>query len=102
MEDIPREKLAGIHSLFDLTGQTAVITGGSRGLGRGIALALAAAGVDIALVSRTRPDLEAVANEIQRLGRRGVPMTADVADEKQVEKMVNQVLEAFERIDILI
>jgi NAD(P)-dependent dehydrogenase (short-subunit alcohol dehydrogenase family) len=102
MESIPEEKIKGVRSLFDLKGRTAVITGGSRGLGRGMALALAAAGVDVAVVSRTQADLEAVAEEIKQLGRKGLGISADVSDEKQVEGMVEEVLGEFKKINILI
>jgi len=102
MEYIPEDKIKGARSLFDLTGRTAVITGGSRGLGRGMALALAASGVDVAVVSRTQSDLETVAGEIRKLDRRGLAISADVSDEKQVERMVEQVLKEFKGINILI
>ena len=68
MEKIPREKLEPVPSLFSLDGQVAVVTGGSRGLGRGIALALAAAGAHVCPVSRTQADVEAVAEEIRDAG----------------------------------
>jgi len=102
MEHIPKEKLKEAPGLFDLSGKTAVITGGSRGLGRGIALALASCGVDVALVSRTQSDLEFVASEIREVGRRALAISADVADEKKVKEVVETVLTEFDRIDILI
>jgi NAD(P)-dependent dehydrogenase (short-subunit alcohol dehydrogenase family) len=102
MEHIPEEKIKGAPSLFDLKGRTALITGGSRGLGRGMALALAASGVDVAVVSRTQSDLEVVAEEVRNLGRKGLAIKADVSDEEQVEGMVSQVVEEFKRINILI
>ncbi len=102
MEYIPEDKVKGVRSLFDLTGRAAVVTGGSRGLGRGMALALAAAGVDVAVVSRTQSDLEVVAAEVRELGRHSIAISADVADEKQVERMVRRVVQEFKKIDILI
>ena len=92
MEQIPQEIISGTPKLFDLTDKTAVITGGSRGLGRGMALALAACGVDVAVVSRGMPDLEVVVGEIGNLGRKGLAVTVDVTDEKDVEKMVETVV----------
>ena len=102
MEHIPKEKLKEAPDLFDLSGKTAVITGGSRGLGRGMALALASCGVDVALVSRTQSELEFVASEIREVGRRALAISADVADETKVKEVVETVLTEFDRIDILI
>ncbi|HYD49687.1 MAG TPA: SDR family NAD(P)-dependent oxidoreductase, partial [Terriglobales bacterium] len=62
---------------FDLSGKTALITGGSKGLGRAMALALARAGADIAVASRTLAELEPVAAEIRDLGRRAIAIVAD-------------------------
>jgi gluconate 5-dehydrogenase len=91
-----------VPALFSLKDQVAVVTGGSRGLGRGIALALAAAGAHVVPVSRTQEDVEFVAEEIRELGQRSLAVTADVTQPEQVEEMVTQVVEAFERIDILV
>ena len=102
MEKIPREKLDQVLSQFALTDQVAVVTGGSRGLGRGIALALAAAGAHIVPVSRTEADLLAVAQEVRSLGRRSLPVAVDVTEEAQVQEMVQRVVGEFGRIDILV
>jgi NAD(P)-dependent dehydrogenase (short-subunit alcohol dehydrogenase family) len=102
VEKIPREKLEAVPSLFSLTDRVAVVTGGSRGLGRGIVLALAAAGAHVAPVSRTAADLEAVADEIRALGRRALPAAADVTDEASVQAMLSRVVDEFGRIDILV
>ncbi len=90
MEKIPGEKLEAVPGLFSLTDKVAVVTGGSRGLGRGIALALAAAGAHVTPVSRTLADVEAVAEEIRSLGRRALPLAVDITDEAQVQSMVQQ------------
>lgn len=102
MEHIPREELEGLLSRFALTDQIAVITGGSRGLGRGIALALAAAGAHAVPVSRTQADVEAVAKEIRSLGRRSIPAAYDITEEDQVRALVQRVVDEFGRIDILV
>jgi NAD(P)-dependent dehydrogenase (short-subunit alcohol dehydrogenase family) len=102
MEVIPREKLEGLLSQFALTDHVAVVTGGSRGLGRGIALALAAAGAHVAPVSRTQADVDVVADEIRSLGCRALPIAVDVTSEAQVQEMVQRVVDEFGRIDILV
>ncbi len=89
-------------SQFALTDCVAVVTGGSRGLGRGIALALAAAGAHIAPVSRTQADVDAVADEVRALGWRALPVTADVTDEASVQAMVRRVVDGLGSIDILV
>ena len=58
---------------FTLVGQVALITGGSRGLGAGIAVELAAAGADVAITARRAPSLEKTRREVERLGRRALP-----------------------------
>ena len=102
MEQIPREKLEQVPSLFTLTDQVAVVTGGSQGLGRGIALALAAAGAHVVPISRTAATVEAVAEEIRALGRQSLVVSTDVTDEASVQAMVQRVVGAFGRIDILV
>lgn len=102
MEDIPVKKLEDIASLFSLRDDVAIVTGGSRGLGRAMALALAAAGADIALVSRSQEDLEVVADEVRALGRRALPVSADVTDVEQVQDMADTVAGEFGHIDILV
>lgn len=90
-------------SIFDLTGKVAVITGGSKGLGEQMAQALAEAGADVALVSRTLSDLERVAADVRRAtGRRVIAVAADVTQEVEVKAMTRQVMEEFGQIDILV
>jgi NAD(P)-dependent dehydrogenase (short-subunit alcohol dehydrogenase family) len=87
---------------FDLTGKCALVTGAGKGLGRTIALALASAGADIAVVSRTRSDLEEAADEIRRRSRRAVVVVADVTDETSIAAMTRKAIEGLGRIDILV
>jgi NAD(P)-dependent dehydrogenase (short-subunit alcohol dehydrogenase family) len=102
VEEIPREKLEAVPGLFSLAGRVAVVTGGSRGLGRGIALALAAAGAHVVPVSRTEADLATVADEIRALDRRTLVAAADVTDETSVQAMVRRVVAELGCIDILV
>ena len=85
-----------------LAGKTAVITGGGRGIGRSIAIAYAEAGADIALVSRTKEQLDEVAGEIEKTGRKAVPIPTDLTDRAQVQSMAEEVKNAFGTIDILV
>ena len=89
-------------SSFGLENQTAIVTGASQGIGRTLAIALAQAGADVALVSRTRSDLETVAKEIKATGRQALVMPADIRDVSQIRKLVDAVHTAFGKIDILI
>src|SRR5581483_6572457 len=85
-----------------LAGKTGLITGASKGLGKAMALALGAAGVKLALVSRDEPKLEAVAAEIRGAGGEAHVFSADVTREDQVSALEKQVTGAFGRLDILI
>ena len=89
--------------MSDLKGRTALITGGSRGIGRDAALALAREGVSIALSYRREHEAaEAVCREIETLGVRGTALQADVRDADAVRKMVSDAEHALGRIDILV
>jgi NAD(P)-dependent dehydrogenase (short-subunit alcohol dehydrogenase family) len=81
-----------------LDGKTAVVTGAGRGIGRACSLALAEAGADLVVVSRTRSDLAEVAGEIRRLDRNAVPLVCDVTDAKRVRR----VFESQERLDVAV
>ncbi len=89
-----------MESIFDLTGKSAVVTGGSTGLGRGMALGLASAGADILLVDRQ--DAESVAQQVRDMGRRAATVVADLQEISSVEKVVQAAIKQFGRIDILI
>jgi 3-oxoacyl-[acyl-carrier protein] reductase len=89
--------------MIDLGGKSAVVTGGSRGLGRAIALRLAAQGADVAISYRGN---EAAATEtvaaIEALGRRALAVAADVRDPAAAERLIAAALDAFGKIDILV
>ncbi len=90
------------YDSFGLQDQIAIVTGASQGIGRTLALGLARAGTNLALVSRTRSDLEEVAAEVEALGRQALVVPADVREVAQIQEMVSQVHAAYGRIDILI
>jgi 3-oxoacyl-[acyl-carrier protein] reductase len=88
---------------MELEGKVAVVTGGTRGIGRAIALDLAANGADVALNYRKSVDLAAeLAETIRRMGRRALVIQADVSSFGDAQAMVQQVLDGFGRLDILI
>ncbi|MFH1351620.1 MAG: 3-oxoacyl-ACP reductase family protein [Pseudomonadota bacterium] len=85
-----------------LDGKVALVTGAGRGLGKAMALALAEAGADLVLASRTPKEIEAVAREIQGLGRRSMAIPTDVTKQDEVNSMAERAVEAFGKIDILV
>lgn len=86
---------------FSLEGKTGIVTGASRGLGRGIATALAQAGADLVIVSRTKSVLEKTAKEIREFGYRVIPVVADVSKKEDVQAMVDRAMEEFGEIGFL-
>jgi len=87
---------------FDLAGKVALITGGSRGLGRAMAQAYAEAGADIAVVSRKLDACEETAREIEKLGRRALPYACHLGRWDEIEPMANAVWDHFGRVDVLV
>jgi len=85
---------------FSLQGKVALVTGASRGLGRGMAIGLAEAGADVVVHASVPP--AGTAREIEQLGRRAVAFGADLADRPSVDRLAQEAVAAFGRIDILV
>lgn len=88
--------------MFDLTGKTALITGASRGLGQYMGRALAKAGADLVVTSRTFENLETFQQEIEAIGRRCVALELDVRDYDSIQRMADAALASCSKIDILV
>lgn len=88
--------------LFDLTGKVAIVTGASRGLGQYFARALARAGADLVITSRTLASLDTFQQELAQTGRRVLPLALDVTQFESIQAMMAEVFQAFGRIDILV
>lgn len=94
--------LPGIKQ-FDLTGRAAVITGGSKGLGKAMASGLASARADLLIVSRDEAEADATAREIAEIyGHRAIGMKADVTSQSEIDAMISRAADEFGRLDILI
>src|SRR5262249_32956848 len=90
-------------ALFDLSGRTALVTGASKGVGKGIAIELAKAGCDVAVNFHSdQQGAERTVREIESLGRKAVAIPGDVARPAEVHELFRRTLEAFSRLDILV
>ncbi len=89
---------------FSLEGKSAIITGGKKGIGKAIALAFAEAGADVAVCSRVVKDgqLEGVAEDIRKLGRRALAVQADISRKTDINNLVQKAIDQFGAIDILV
>jgi len=87
---------------FSLVGKVAVVTGGSRGIGRAIALGLAEAGADVVVAARKHPGLDSVTGEILALGRQALPIECNVRQRPHLDNLVARTVERFGRLDILV
>ncbi|HWS44683.1 MAG TPA: SDR family oxidoreductase [Acidimicrobiia bacterium] len=87
---------------FNIKGRAAVVTGGGRGIGAGSAVALAEAGADVVISSRTASELENVAEQIEALGRRALAVPADLSDLDHVAALAAAAHDAFGRLDIVV
>lgn len=87
---------------LELNGKTAVVIGGTSGIGRAIAHGLAEAGADVVPTSRRIEQVETVATEIESFGRRSLRVTSDVSDRASLEKVLSETVSAFGKVDILV
>jgi len=87
---------------FSLEGKKVVVSGGSRGLGRTVALLFAEAGADVSICARNLPDLEKVAEEIRGLGRQALAIPTNIAVKEEVDNLFSRTLEEFGTIDVLV
>ncbi|WP_226657662.1 SDR family oxidoreductase [Pseudalkalibacillus hwajinpoensis] len=91
-----------VMQLFDLTGKTAIVTGGGRGLGKQIAEGFAEAGANVVICSRKREACEAVSEELKAAGVKSLAFECDVTNQEQVQAVVDETMKEFGRIDILV
>jgi len=87
--------------LFDLTGKSAIVTGAGRGLGAAIAVGLAEAGADVAIVTNTAP-AEGTAEAVRAFGRKAIIIQADVSDRDSLPRIMDEAIAAFGKVDILV
>jgi gluconate 5-dehydrogenase len=87
---------------FDLSSKVALVTGSSKGIGRGLALGLAARGADLVITSRNQTDCERTAEAVRALGRRALAKCSDVTDLRSIEELARAAEAEFGRVDILV
>ena len=90
------------HPLFDLSGRTAVVVGGTSGIGLAMATGLAEAGADVVATSRRAEQVDEAATAIEAKGRRSLRLTSDVADRASLQAVLDGALKEFGKVDILI
>src|SRR5580704_1275716 len=90
------------HPLFDLSGKTAVVVGGTSGIGLAMAIGLAEAGADVVASSRRSEQVDEAAKAIEAKGRRSLRLTSDVGDRATLQELLDGTLKAFGKVDILV
>ncbi len=88
--------------VFDVSGQKVLVTGAGRGIGKGIALAFAEAGADVAISALTPTGVNQVAEEVRALGRAALPLTGDATKAADMERVAQQTLAEFGHVDVLV
>ncbi|GCE30251.1 3-ketoacyl-ACP reductase [Dictyobacter alpinus] len=86
---------------MDLNGKVALVTGAGSGIGKATAVLLAQQGANVTLISHTAEEIEATAAEIRQYGKEGLPITADIAQEDQLQKAIQQTIDRWGRLDIV-
>ena len=87
---------------MDVTGKIALVTGGGRGIGRGISLVLANNGADVVVADIVMENAQTVASEVADLDRRSLALHLDVTNQESVDNMAKEALEQFDHVDILV
>lgn len=100
-QETRRRRIVSLLDDLRLDGKVALVTGGGRGIGEGLAVGFAEAGADLALVSRTAAALERVAERVRGLGRKILVLPADVSDLEAIPRVVDQVVNGLRGLDIL-
>ncbi|HEX3228140.1 MAG TPA: SDR family NAD(P)-dependent oxidoreductase, partial [Pyrinomonadaceae bacterium] len=90
------------YASLELTNKVAVVIGGTSGIGRAIARAMAEAGADVVPTSRRMDQVEATALEIEERGRRTLRVTSDVVDSQSLQSLLDETVAAFGKVDILV
>lgn len=90
------------YSRIDLSGKVALVTGGSRGLGREMVLGLARAGADVVIASRKLENCQRLAEQVEAMGRQALAVSAHTGDTDSIDALIAAVMERFGRVDILI
>lgn len=91
-----------IFQIFSLEGKKAIVTGASRGLGESIAIGIAAAGADVALVARSEKDLKKTATRVEELGKKALVCPCDITKTEQIKEAYEKIEKEFKSIDILV